>query len=491
MPSHPATDANQPPRRTITIDPVTRIEGHAKISIHLDASGAVETARFHVTEYRGFEKFCEGRPFTEMAGITARICGICPVSHLLAAAATGDKILAVQIPSAAEKLRRLMNLAQLTQSHALSFFHLSSPDFLLGWDSDPEQRNIFGLIAANPELARGGIRLRQFGQGVIEALGGRKIHAAWAVPGGVRSPMSIETRDQIRQGLPEAFAIAEQGLALFKQLLDGQLREELDLFGQFPSLFLGLVNRDGHWEHSSGRHCAGIRVMASDGRVVADGLKEDDYATFLAEAVEPWSYLKFPYFKALGPEAGSYRVGPLARLNLCERIGTERADQELLELRQRGGRVVTASFLYHLARLIEIVACLEQMEQLLDDPEITATHVRARAGVNCHEAVGVSEAPRGTLLHHYRVDTNGLIERVNLIIATGQNNGAMNRTVTQIARHYIDGQHLSEGLLNRVEAGIRCFDPCLSCSTHAAGQMPMQVQLFSADGALLESVRRD
>jgi NAD-reducing hydrogenase large subunit len=491
MPMDPATDANQPPRRTITIDPVTRIEGHAKISIHLDASGAVETARFHVTEYRGFEKFCEGRPFTEMAGITARICGICPVSHLLAAAATGDKILAVQIPPAAEKLRRLMNLAQLTQSHALSFFHLSSPDFLLGWDSDPERRNIFGLIAANPELARGGIRLRQFGQGVIEALGGRKIHAAWAVPGGVRSPMSIETRDQIRQGLPEAFAIAEQGLALFKQLLDGQLREELDVFGQFPSLFLGLVNRDGHWEHSSGRQCAGIRVMASDGRVVADGLKEDDYATFLAEAVEPWSYLKFPYFKALGPEAGSYRVGPLARLNLCERIGTERADQELLELRQRGGRVVTASFLYHLARLIEIVACLEQMEQLLDDPEITATHVRARAGVNCHEAVGVSEAPRGTLLHHYRVDTNGLIERVNLIIATGQNNGAMNRTVTQIARHYIDGQHLSEGLLNRVEAGIRCFDPCLSCSTHAAGQMPMQVQLFSADGALLESLRRD
>ena len=491
MPSDPATDANLPARRTITIDPVTRIEGHAKISIHLDASGAVETARFHVTEYRGFEKFCEGRPFTEMAAITARICGICPVSHLLAAAATGDKILAVQIPPAAEKLRRLMNLAQLTQSHALSFFHLSSPDFLLGWECDPERRNIFGLIAANPELARGGIRLRQFGQGVIEALGGRKIHAAWAVPGGVRSPMSIETRDQIRQGLPEAFAIAEQGLALFKQLLDGQLREELDVFGQFPSLFLGLVNRDGHWEHSSGRHCAGIRVMASDGTLVADGLKEDDYATFLAEAVEPWSYLKFPYFKALGPEAGSYRVGPLARLNLCERIGSERADRELLELRQRGGRVVTASFLYHLARLIEIVACLEQMEQLLNDPEITDSHVRARAGVNCHEAVGVSEAPRGTLLHHYRVDANGLIEGVNLIIATGQNNGAMNRTITQIARHYIDGQHLSEGLLNRVEAGIRCFDPCLSCSTHAAGQMPMQVQLFSADGALLESAQRD
>ena len=487
---NPAAESERHPHRRITIDPVTRIEGHAKISIHLDASGVVETARFHVTEYRGFEKFCEGRPFTEMAGITARICGICPVSHLLAAAATGDKILAVRVPPAAEKLRRLMNLAQITQSHALSFFHLSSPDFLLGWDSDPERRNIFGLIAANPELARSGIRLRQFGQAVIEALGGRRIHAAWAVPGGVRSPLSPETRDQIRRGLPEAFAIAEQGLLLFKRLLDRQLQEELAVFGNFPSLFMGLVGRDGRWEHSGGSNCGGIRVMASDGSLVADGLQENDYSAFLAEAVEPWSYLKFPYFKALGPEAGSYRVGPLARLNLCERIGTERADRELLELRQRGGRVVTASLLYHLARLIEIVACLEQMEQLLDDPQITATHVRARAGVNCHEAVGVSEAPRGTLLHHYRVDPNGLIKQVNLIIATGQNNAAMNRTITQIARHYIDGQNLSEALLNRVEAGIRCFDPCLSCSTHAAGQMPLQVQLFGPEGELLQEQHR-
>ena len=481
-----------PPRRTITIDPVTRIEGHAKITIQLDDAGAVETARFHVTEYRGFEKFCEGRPFTEMAAITARICGICPVSHLLAAAKTGDKILAVTIPPTAEKLRRLMNLAQLTQSHALSFFHLSSPDFLLGWDSDPARRNVFGLIAADPDLARAGIRLRQFGQGVIEALGGRKIHAAWSVPGGVREPLSEETRLRIQAGLPEAFAITERALGLFKTLLDTQLGEELGIFGNFPSLFLGLVGPGGLWEHHRGAEAGcGIRIVDSAGVVVADGLREDDYASFLAEAVEPWSYLKFPYVKALGPEAGSYRVGPLARLNLCEHIGTEQADRELLELRQRGGRVVTASFLYHLARLIEILACLEQMQQLLDDPTITATHVRARAGVNAHEAVGVSEAPRGTLFHHYRVDENGLIEAVNLIIATGQNNGAMNRTVTQIARHYLSGERLSEGLLNRVEAGIRCFDPCLSCSTHAAGQMPLLVELVGADGQLRDVLRRD
>lgn len=478
-------------RRTITIDPVTRIEGHARITIQLDASGTVEHARFHVSEFRGFERFCEGRPFTEMAAITARICGICPVSHQLAAARAGDGILAVTIPPTAERLRRLLNLAQIVQSHALSFFHLSSPDFLLGWACDPARRNLFGLIAADPQQARRGIRLRQFGQQVIETLSGRRIHPDWVVPGGVSSPLSPEGLDAIRAGLPEAMAIAEQGLALFQQLLDQQLREELAVFGTFPSLFLGLVRADGCWEHHGGPSGGQLRVIDSAGAVVAATLREDAVETFLAEAVEPWSYLKFPYLRALGPEAGSYRVGPLARLNLCERIGTPRADRALLELRQRGGRVVTASLLYHQARLIEIVACLEQMEQLLDEPGITASHVRARAAVNRLEAVGVSEAPRGTLFHHYRVDANGLIERVNLIIATGQNNRAMNRTITQIARHYLQGQELSEPLLNRVEAGIRCYDPCLSCSTHAAGSMPLLVQLRGPDGGLLQERRRD
>lgn len=476
--------------RTIRIDPVTRIEGHAKISIQLDDQGAVESAQLHVGEFRGFEAFCRGRPFTEMAGITARICGICPVSHLLAAARTGYKLLAVSIPPAAEKLRRLMNLAQIIQSHALSFFHLSSPDLVLGWDSDPAQRNLFGLIAANPDLARNGIRLRQFGQGVIDQLGGRKIHPAWAVPGGVRSPLSRSGRDQICSGLPEAFVVVDHALALLKQLLDQQLREELEVFGAFPSLFLGLVAHGDRWEHCDGPSCLGIRVIDSEGRRLADGLQPEHYSSWIAESVDASSYLKAPYYRPLGPEAGAYRVGPLARLNLCERIGTDRADRELMEFRQRGGRVVTASLLYHLARLVEILACLEQMQQLLDDPEITATHVRAHAELNGREAVGVGEAPRGTLLHHYCVDDNGLIAQVNLIIATGQNVRAMNRTITQIAQHYLHGSRLQEALLNRVEAGIRCYDPCLSCSTHAAGQMPLQLQLWSRDGQLLQELLR-
>ena len=474
--------------KTVVIDPVTRIEGHAKISVYLDDVGKVSDARFHVVEFRGFEKFCEGRPMFEMAGITARICGICPVSHLLASAKTGDKILAVQVPPAGEKLRRMMNLAQITQSHALSFFHLSSPDFLLGWESDPAKRNVFGLIAADPDLARAGIRLRQFGQTVIELLGARKIHAAWAVPGGVRSPLSEEGRNWIKERLPESRQTTENALSLFKRLLDSELKTEVDVFGQFPSLFMGLVAPNGNWEHYGGH----LRFIDSEGNIVADQLREEDYQDFMGEAVENWSYLKFPYYKPLGYPDGIYRVGPLARLNVCDRIGTENADQELIEFRDRaGGRVATSSFFYHYARLIEILAALEAIEQLVDDPDIVSTRVRAQAGINNLEGIGVSEAPRGTLFHHYQVDENGLIKKVNLIIATGQNNLAMNKTVTQIAQHYIQGEEIPEAMLNRVEAGIRAFDPCLSCSTHAVGQMPLQIQLLRADGTVVDQVHRD
>jgi NAD-reducing hydrogenase large subunit len=504
--------------RTITIDPVTRIEGHARITLQLDTGGHLVEARFHVTEFRGFERFCEGRPFQEMAAITSRICGICPVSHLLAAARTGDRLLAVRIPPAAAKLRRLLNLAQISQSHALSFFHLSSPDFLLGWDSDPARRNVFGLMAAEPELARAGIRLRQFGQGIIERLAGRRIHSAWAVPGGVRSPLSLEDRDRILKDLPEAMAATALALERFQRLLDGPLQPEMNSFGNFPSLFMALVGPGGRWEHLDGSDDAweeppcgdrsaprsgpdsqpaptpgGLRIVAADGRVLAEGLRGDDYPTFLAEAVEPWSYLKFPYYRPLGYPEGIYRVGPLARLNVCERIGTPWADAELADLRQRCGRVALSSFAYHQARLVEIVACLEAIESLLHDPELQDPHVRARASLNALEAVGVGEAPRGTLFHHYRVDEQGLITHVNLVIATGQNNLAMNRTVLEIAREVLPDPvpaSIPEALLNRIEAGIRCFDPCLSCSTHAAGAMPIRLELRAADGRLLaEQVR--
>ncbi len=469
----------------IVIDPVTRIEGHSKITVHLDDDGRVTEARFHVTEFRGFERFCVGRPLWEMPGITARVCGICPVSHLMASSRAGDAILSVAIPPAAEKLRRLMNLAQIVQSHSLSFFHLSAPDLMLGMDCDPSRRNLFGLVAAEPELARRGIRLRQFGQEIIEFLGAKKIHPDWAVPGGVRSALTAAGRDHIGARIAEAKESALLALDRFKGVLD-RFAEEVETFGKFPSLFLGLVAEDGSWEHYGGR----LRIVDSEGKVVDEGDPERIYRDTIGEVVQPDSYLKSPYYRPRGFPEGMYRVGPLARLNLCERMGSPLADRELDSYRQRGGRIQTSSFWYHYARLIEILAGIEHIERMLDDPDLLSGRLRARATINRSEGVGVSEAPRGTLFHHYHVDEGGLVRRVNLIIATGQNNLAMNRTMTQIAGHYVSGPKVPEGILNRLEAGIRAFDPCLSCSTHAVGSMPLRVVLVGPDGCVRGELRR-
>jgi len=470
----------------IVIDPVTRIEGHAKISLHLDEAGNVADAEFHVVEFRGFEKFCEGRPFSEMPGLTARVCGICPVSHLLAAAKAGDAIMAVDIPPPAEKLRRLMNMGQIIQSHALSFFHLSAPDFVLGWDSPPAQRNVFGLIAAQPDLARAGIRLRQVGQEVIEQLGGRKIHPSWAVPGGVRNALTAEGRDRLRGWIPEARSTVLTAIDLFKKTLKTHGRE-VQIYGNFPSLFMSLVAEDGTWEHYGGR----LRFVDGSGNVLADAVDPQHYDEVIGEAVQSSSYLKSPFYKPLGLPEGMYRVGPLARLNVAHRMGTPLADAELQYFKKLGRGAVNSSFLYHYARLIEILACVERIERLLDDPDLLSDELRADAGINSLRGVGVSEAPRGTLFHDYTVDRHGLLRRVNLIIATGQNNLAMNRTVAQIARHYVRGVPVPESVLNRIEHGIRCYDPCLSCSTHAVGRMPMVVQVLGPDGQLLQELRRD
>jgi NAD-reducing hydrogenase large subunit len=471
----------------IVIDPVTRIEGHAKISIFMDDAGNVSDAEFHVVEFRGFEKFCEGRPYSEMPGITPRICGICPVSHLLASAKAGDAIMAVNIPPAADKLRRLMNLGQIIQSHALSFFHLSAPDFLLGWDTPQAKRNVFGLIAANTDLARAGIRLRQFGQEIIAVLGGQKIHPAWAVPGGVRSPLTEQGRARIRGWLPEAYATTKIAFDLFKKTMDTH-KKEIQIFGNFPSLFMGLVEPDGTWEHHGGK----IRFTDSSGSIIADQLDPQKYYEYIGESVQSSSYLKSPFYLPLGFPDGMYRVGPLARLNIAEQMGTPKADAELKKFKKmgRGRSAVTSSFLYHYARLIEILACIERVEASMDDAELLSEDLRADAGINSLRGVGVSEAPRGTLFHDYTVDRDGLLKKVNLIVATGQNNLAMNQTVAQIARYYVRGNKIPEPMLNRVEHGIRCYDPCLSCSTHAVGQMPLHVQLIAPDGTVLNELAR-
>ncbi|MBX3058190.1 MAG: Ni/Fe hydrogenase subunit alpha [Anaerolineae bacterium] len=471
--------------KTITIDPVTRIEGHSKITIQLDDRGQVADARFHVTQFRGFEKMTEGRPFYEMPALTARICGICPVSHLIASAKAGDALLAVRIPETAANLRRIMNLAQITQSHALSFFHLSSPDFVMGFDADPAERHIFGVMQRYPDLAKDGIALRKFGQSIIELLGGKRIHPAWVVPGGVSAPLSEEDRDTILAQIPDAKARLLRTLDWYKGIF-GNFDTEIRSFANFPSLFMGLVHRDGRISMYGGN----IRIVDAVGNIVADQLPPEKYQEYIAEAVEPDSYLKSPFYKPLGYPDGIYRVGPLARMNIISRCGTRLADQEWAEFRALQRGAVLSSYMYHYARLVEMLYCIERLEQILNDPDILSKHVRAFASPNQLEGIGMSEAPRGTLLHHYKIDENGLIRWVNLVIATGHNNLAMNKGVLQVARQFIRSTKIEEPMLNRVEAVIRAFDPCLSCSTHAIGHMALHVQLLAADGEVVDEVKR-
>lgn len=472
--------------QTITIEPVTRIEGHARITLQLGESGAVEDAKFHLTQFRGFEKFCEGRPYREMPALTARTCGICPVSHIIASNKACDHLLSVSIPPTGEKLRRIINLAQLVQSHALSFFHLSSPDLLLGWDADPTTRNIFGVMRQDPALAKDGIRLRQIGQTIIETLGGKKIHPTWVVPGGVSEALTPDERAAMLALMPEGLEIAKRTYAFFKTLIP-KFKDEAKHFGNMPTLFLSLVTPKGNLEHYDGL----IRVKDAQGRILEDMVPPHEYQRLIGEAVEDFSYMKFPYYKPHGYPHGIYRVGPLARLNNAEACGTPYADVALAEFRtlQESGPIAS-SFHYHYARLVEIIHALEMIDRLLKDPSILDTRVRARARSNRSEGIGVSEAPRGILMHHYRIDDQGLITSVNLIIATGHNNLAMNQSIRQVADAYVDGNNIQEGMLNRVEAVIRCYDPCLSCASHAFGQMPLSIELKDARGRLLDRLTR-
>ena len=469
--------------KQIVISPVTRIEGHAQVSICLNDDDSVKEARFQVTDFRGFEKFTEGRPFYEMPSITSRACGICPVSHLLASAKACDAIVGVSPPPAAVKLRRLMHMGQMIQSHALNFYYLSAPDLLLGFDSDPAARNVFGLIEKDPKLAVQGVKLRKFGQEIIEKIAGKRIHSSeWILPGGAKWPLSKEKADYLKCNLPEALDGAEKTLALYKKWLKN-FDEEVENFGNFPSYYMGLVTPDGGLEHYDGT----LTIMDKDGKVVARCVDPTTYGDFIGEAVEPYSFMKFPYFKAVGYPDGFYRVGPLARMNVASHCGTPLADLELREFKKLGRNgVVQSTFHYHYARLIELLFCVEKAKELLDDPEILSEHVTSKAMVNHDEGVGVAEAPRGTLIHHYKVDKEGMITWNNMIIATEHNNIAYNKAITQVAKKYVKAKTLQEGMLNRVEAVIRAFDPCLSCATHAVGQMPLDIKLFDADGRLVD-----
>lgn len=469
----------------ITIEPVTRIEGHAKVTIHLAEDGTVEHAYMHVNEFRGFEKFCEGRMVFEMPSITPRICGICPVSHHLAAAKAGDDLYGMPAPRPAQLLRELMHMGQIIQSHGMHFFELAGPDLLLGFDADPAIRNVVGLAGANAELTVKAINLRKYGQEIIHTLGGRRVHPNFAVPGGVNRALLPEDRENILAGNAEAIATIQAGLQIMKDWASRNM-EDINKFAVFSTGYLGMVKPNNNLELFDGA----VRLIDRNG----DQLELFDgrnYLEYIAEHVENWSYLKFPYYKKMGYPEGVYRVGPLGRLNASDHISTPLADTELKIFKSlNNGRPVENTLYYHYARLIEALYATEQVKVLLDDPDILSTDI-----LNTHqnfkgEGVGVIEAPRGTLWHHYWANEKGQLTRVNLIVATGNNNWAMSNAVDSVAKTYIKGPDITEGMLNRVEAAIRAYDPCLSCSTHAVGQMPMVVEMIGPDGNLIKSISR-
>ena len=470
----------------ITIEPVTRIEGHAKVTIHIKDDGSVEHAYMHVNEFRGFEKFCEGRLYFEMPQITPRICGICPVSHHLAAAKASDMLTGQTPPRPANLLRELMHMGQIIQSHAMHFFELAGPDLLLGFDANPEIRNVVGLIGANPELTVKAVMLRKFGQEIIHTLGGRRIHPNFAVPGGVNKALHAPERDTILSGVDEAISTLQIGLQIMKDWAERNM-EDINKFAVFPTGYFGLVTPQNGLELYDGD----IRLIDQQGQDLErfNGAK---YLDYIAEHVEPWSYLKFPYYKPLGFPGGVYRVGPLGRLNISEKIDTPLANEELKLFKSlSGGKPVENTLYYHYARLIEALFATERVRVLCADPDILSTDIlNTRQNFSGH-GVGVIEAPRGTLIHDYTTDEHGKLLKVNLIVSTGHNNWAMSNSVDSVAKTYVHGPDVTEGMLNRVEAAIRAYDPCLSCSTHAIGQMPIQLEIIDPEGKLIKTITRD
>ena len=474
-------------KNTILISPVTRIEGHAKITIMLGEDGQVRDARFHVNEFRGFEKFCEGRLFTEMPTITPRICGICPGSHALASVKACEMMMGIKPTYTGNLLRRLVHLGQMVSSHALSFFHLSSPDFLLGWDSDPALRNIVGLAQNFPDLAVRGIRLRKFGQEISERITGKKIHVMGIVPGGMGFPLTEENRKALLGWIAEVTETTLMGIDIIKKYHD-QNKEMVNSFANFPTLYLGTVGPQGELELYDGK----LRFMDADGTILQDQIDPKNYLDYIAERCIEWSYLKYPYYKPYGFEKGFYRVGPLARLNVASRMKTPKAQKEFLNFKaMNNGKPVHGTFYFHYTRLIETLSSIEEAEQILKDPQVTSGDIQARGIRNSNEGIGCSEAPRGTLFHHYKTDASGKLTAVNLLIATGQNNPAMNRSVFEVAKQYVHGRNVKEGALNRVEAAIRCYDPCLSCSTHAIGSMPMVIEVRDHTGECVHVLKRE
>ena len=473
--------------RRVAIDPVSRVEGHGKVTLLLDDDNRVHQVRLHIVEFRGFEKFIQGRPYWEVPVMVQRLCGICPVSHHLAAAKAVDWIVGADpLTPAAEKNRRLMHYGQILQSHALHFFHLASPDLLFGFDSEVARRNIVGVAAAHPETAKKGVLLRKYGQEVIRHTAGKRVHGTGAIPGGMNKALSAEEREALLADAYQVIAWSREAVALAKQLHQANV-ELYNGFGWFRSNMLSLVAADGAMDLYHG----GLRARDASGKLIFDHVAYDRYWDQIFEDVKPWSYMKFPYLRALGPETGWYKVGPLVRVQNCDHIPTPFADAERREFVEfAGAQPLHATLGYHWARMIEMLFAAEEIKNLLNDDDIVGTDL-VTSGERHRRGVGVIEAPRGTLIHHYRVDDDDMVVRANLIVSTTHNNQAMNESIRQVAQKYLDGRKLTEGLLNHIEVAIRAFDPCLSCATHALGKMPLSLELVDAEGTTIDTLVRD
>ena len=474
--------------KRIVIEPVTRVEGHGKVTILLDEQNRVQQARLHVVEFRGFERFIQGRPFWEVPVLVQRLCGICPVSHHLCAAKAVDGILGIdRLTPTGEKMRRLMHYGQMFQSHALHFFHLASPDLLFGFDAPVEQRNVIGVIAHHPDLALQGVMMRKFGQEIVKATAGKKVHGTGAIPGGINKNLSVAERDVLLADMDRMLEWSRKAVAIAREYTLRNL-EKVASFGSFDSNHLSIVRADGAMDLYHGK----LRAIDARGAKILDQVDPLDYLEVIAEEVRSWSYMKFPYLKSLGAAEGWFRVGPLARVNVCDFIDTpeaEAARREFLGL--SGGRPSNVTLGYHWARMIELLHSAEVIRRLLHDPDLQGDDLVAPAGERRGEFVAMIEAPRGTLTHHYRVDENDQVTMANLIVSTTCNNEAMNRAVRRIADEHLSGRPvITEGLLNNIEVGIRAYDPCLSCATHALGQMPLEVTLLGPDSAVLDRQTR-
>jgi len=475
--------------KKITIDPVTRVEGHGRVTIHLDEYGQVEDCFFHITEFRGFERFIQGHPYWEAPVLVQRLCGICPVSHHLAAAKAIDQLVGIDpkdLSPAATKLRRLMHYGQVFQSHALHFFYLASPDLLFGVDAPIEKRNVIAVAIENRDLAIKGITMRKFGQEIIKAVAGKRIHGILAVPGGVHKTFTNEEREYFINGKNieniDTMIGWSQAMVDFMKNYHEKNRKFLDEFAQFPSGHLGMVSEEGGLELYHGR----LRAIDSEGNITLNDMPTDFYEDYFSEAVERWSYMKFPYLKNIGREKGWNRVGPLARMNVCNFIPTPLAEKARQEYIAFTGKKVNNSTMYsHWARLIEILHCAEQMKMLLNDEDLMGDDL-VRNGIPRLKGIGIIEAPRGTLTHRYEVDEKGMITRCNLIVSTTNNNDALNRAVRWVVNNVINRKGtITDSMLNQVEVAIRAYDPCLSCATHAMGKMPLKAELYNHKGELI------